>query len=367
VFHTVLEGYFMKRTVLYYPTISIPDDWWLRQALFYFDQVGSIVPQRMTWEGKSLDTLIPLTPDIEYLEKEGIFRSISPERLTSGREWTEAHQLEDDLRAVVTNQRYRALRGHEYVHVHRGKTNDAILSVLQGEGLVKAAESAPYKGEACEWMLVEKTTALLYMSLLARYLSNIDTEPTVPGTDDQEYRDLVYGASQDEEGAAGVQLHLQRILPVPKPGTDIRKIVEFKRKREDELLRFRGNIDELEDKLANSKDQDEVRHNLIRFVEKQQLGIADLSAALADARIETVLGSVKALLKSNSPSFWISLVAMAGIAAGLPAISVPALLVGGVAAACEVSTYLIDRRVKARAQAQSPVTYLHHAKAERLI
>jgi len=122
----------MQRTVLYYPTISIPDNWWLRQALLYFDEVASIVPQTMTWEGESRGTLIPLTPEIEFLQKEGIFRSISPERLTLGREWTEAHQLEDDLRTVVTNERYRALRGHEYVHVHRGKTNDAILSVLQG-------------------------------------------------------------------------------------------------------------------------------------------------------------------------------------------------------------------------------------------
>jgi Family of unknown function (DUF6236) len=357
----------MQRTVLYYPTISIPDDSWLRQALFYFDQIASIVPQRMTWEGNSLDSLIPLTPEIEFLEKEGIFRSISPERLTLEREWTDAHQLTDDLQAVVMDERYRALRGHEYVHVHRGKTNDAILSVLQGEGLIKPAESAPYKGDAWEWMLVEKTTALLYMSLLAKYLSKIETELTVPGTDHKEYRDLVYGVSQDREGVAGIQLHLQKILPVPKPGTDIRKIVEFKRRRNDELLRFRGNIDELEDKLANSKQQDEVRNNLTRFVEKQHLAMADLSAAMADARIETVLGSVKTLLKSNSPSFWISLVAMAGLAAGVPAISVPALLVGGVAAACEVSTYLMDRRVKARAQAQSPVTYLHHAKAEGLI
>jgi len=217
-------------------------------------------------------------------------------------------------------------------------------------------------------MLVEKTTALLYMSLLAMYLSHIDTEATVPATDHEEYRDLVYGTSQDKEGVAGVQLHLQRSLPVPKPGTDIQKIVEFKRRRKDELLRFRGNIEELEDKLANSKSQDEVRHNLIRFVEKQQLDIADLSAALADARIETVLGSVKALLKSNSPSFWISLLAIGGIAAGVPAISIPALLVGGLVAACDVSTYLLDRRVKARTQVkQSPFTYLHHAKAEGLI
>lgn len=33
----------MKATVLYYPTISIPDNFWLRQALLYFDEVASIV------------------------------------------------------------------------------------------------------------------------------------------------------------------------------------------------------------------------------------------------------------------------------------------------------------------------------------
>jgi hypothetical protein len=359
----------MNRTVLYYPTIAIPDNWWLRQAVFYFDEVGSIVPQTMTWAGDSLGQLIPLTPELEFLQQERIFRAISPEQLTLGRGWEEAWELQGDLRAIVTTERHRAQRTDEYVHLHRGKTNESILNILQSEGLIKPAESTPYKGEAWEWMLVEKNTALLYLSLLAKYLSAIDKEATVPGTDREEYRDLVYGANQEKEGETGVQLHLQKILPVPKPGTDIHKIVEFKRKRHDELLQFRSSIDDLEDKLAKSQDKEEVRHNLIRFAERQQIEVSSLSAALADARIETVLGSVKALVKSNSPAFWSSLLAaIGGIAAGTPAISIPAIIVGGVMAACEVSTYVMDRRVKARSQAkQSAVAYLHYAKAEGLI
>lgn len=54
----------------------------------------------------------------------------------------------------------------------------------------------------------------------------------------------------------------------PKPGSDIRKIIEFKRKRSHELLRFRSSIDDLEDKLAKPRDKEEVRHNLIRCAEK---------------------------------------------------------------------------------------------------
>ncbi len=358
----------MKRTVLYYPTISIPNNWWLRQALFYFDEVGSIVPQTMTWEGESRGPMIPLTDELEFLQGEGIFRAISPERLTLGRGWEEARELGDDLQAIVTTERHRAQRSNEYVHVHRGKTNESILNVLESEGLIKPAESTPYKGGAGEWMLVEKHTALLYLSLLAKYLSAIDKEATVPGTDREEYRDLVYGANQEKEGEAGVQLHLQKILPVPKPGTDIHKIVEFKQKRCDELLRFRSSIDDLEDKLAKSQDKEEVRHNLIRFEEKQRTEVSNLAAALRDARIETVFGSVKALVKSISPAFWGSLLAIGGMAAGAPVISIPVIIVGSVMAACDVSTYLMDRKIKTRSQVkQSAVAYLHYAKAEGLV
>ena len=46
--------------MLYYPTFSIPYNWWPRQALLYFDEVASIVPQTMTWQGDSVDTMIPI-------------------------------------------------------------------------------------------------------------------------------------------------------------------------------------------------------------------------------------------------------------------------------------------------------------------
>jgi len=98
--------------------------------------------------------MIPLTTDIEFLQKERDLRAMSPGELTLGRGWDEAAQLQEDLRAVVTTERHRAQPSNEFVHVHRSKTNDSILSVLQTEQLIKAAESTPYKGEVWEWMLV---------------------------------------------------------------------------------------------------------------------------------------------------------------------------------------------------------------------
>jgi hypothetical protein len=106
------------------------DNWWLRQAVFYFDEVGSIVPQTMTWGGESLGELIPFTSDLEFLKQEGIFRAISPEQFTMGRGWDEAWKLQEDLKAIVTTERHRAQRSDEYVHVHRGKTSDSTLNTL---------------------------------------------------------------------------------------------------------------------------------------------------------------------------------------------------------------------------------------------
>ena len=36
----------LKNTILYYPTISIPSNQWLRHALLYWDEIGSIIPRR---------------------------------------------------------------------------------------------------------------------------------------------------------------------------------------------------------------------------------------------------------------------------------------------------------------------------------
>jgi hypothetical protein len=44
--HSDQESPGIKRAILYYPTITLPPGGWLRQAILYWDQVGSIVPMR---------------------------------------------------------------------------------------------------------------------------------------------------------------------------------------------------------------------------------------------------------------------------------------------------------------------------------
>jgi hypothetical protein len=57
----------MKRTVLYYPTISIPNGAWLRRALFYFDEIASIVPSTLYFSGELGPALSALPVFMELL------------------------------------------------------------------------------------------------------------------------------------------------------------------------------------------------------------------------------------------------------------------------------------------------------------
>ena len=41
----------VNRTILYYPTVRLPRGPWLNQAILYWDQIGTIVPQR--WDDQN--------------------------------------------------------------------------------------------------------------------------------------------------------------------------------------------------------------------------------------------------------------------------------------------------------------------------
>lgn len=118
-----------KGTILYYPTIAVPPGDWLRQAVFYFDEVASIVPQEVRFGSNSGELLISLSPELALLRAKGVFRAISPEALTDddgqGENWEAAHRLMDDFQAAIRGDRFQALLAahppSSWVRIHEGK------------------------------------------------------------------------------------------------------------------------------------------------------------------------------------------------------------------------------------------------------
>ena len=112
----------IRRTILYYPTIGIPSGAWLREALFYWDEIGSIVPasyRRALREGFPDDELDPFSGagsirdrirapghhaqfsrDLRFLYRHGVFRPFNPSEL-SMRAGDELWQFMEELRAEV--------------------------------------------------------------------------------------------------------------------------------------------------------------------------------------------------------------------------------------------------------------------------
>ncbi len=138
------ENRVIKKTILYYPTIRIPSKEWIKQALLYWDEIGSIVPQ--TWDGKPV---IPLSEDVEYLQSEGAFRPFDPDQLISRYDtWESLRELENEFRSIVSSVDFArvvpSMNRQMSSRVHIKKVgHDLFYNFLEPEGLARRDDRDP--------------------------------------------------------------------------------------------------------------------------------------------------------------------------------------------------------------------------------
>jgi hypothetical protein len=316
--------------------------------------------------------LTRLTPELRQLKEQGVFRAIAPDMLDMVQGWPVAHQCADEFEAIVSSPMFQAQLAatqwaRRYVKVHRNKFVDMrIEPFLQTQGLL-AQDHGDQQKHANEWCFVEEKSALLYMSVLAKYLADADMDvmapgtdihTTVPGTDRQRYERLIYRTHDPQNSFPCVELHLQKILPVPRQDVPIQAILDFKRQRETELLRYRGIIGKLQNELRQATDQSRTVQALESFKEEQKVAVTDLTAVLEEARIASIWGTVKTLIAAG--------VAKAGIAAIVPVeFLLPGQIVAGLIA---VAGCLVGNENKQRAlQRESAFSYVYHARRAKIL
>jgi hypothetical protein len=348
----------LNRTILYYPTMSIPNDDWLRQALLYFDQIASIIPRGATDEEQN-ELLALLTPDMRYLKDEGVFKPVSPDSLWEEQNWAVANTMIEEFRIrrlLIPDEEKR-----QFVKVHRGKLTGTIFDLLAQQGVVKI-DVPINKWPEAKWYYVEERTALLYMSVLAKYLADKDINAVVPGTDRHDYERLAYGSSE-ATALPVTQIHLRKILPVPGPTATVREILTFKRKHETELLQYRASVNRLQQDISRATHQEEIRETLVQYDEYQRREVAALAEALEGHGLATIFGSVKSFIKTSSPAFWGPAAVAVGFATAVHAIPVT-FTIGALTAvgAIDVSAYLVDRHSEKRATLRdSAFSYIYEA------
>ena len=364
-----------KRTILYYPTIAVPNGRWLRQALLYWDEVASIVPMHWTNDEAVHEALIPYSDEVRLLEQKSIFRPIPPDLLLED-DSDQATCFEEEFRAKVKSREFRRLLGPKYAwrmnaSIHYSKLFVSIMVFLQREGL--GHFDTTYLSD---WFTVENKTALLYMSLLAQYLANVDSSfgtHTVTGTDRQEFLSLAYSSSLDlrsEYRVPCLDIKLINALPVPSDDTPIEQIIEFRNSNKYDLLKFRREMDNLHRSLQNVSDGREVNELVVSFRENIAIELQNLQGELNEAQIPVIPTNLSSLLKLGTGTFLGSLLAVTTGHASTLASTPLEYAVGGTVFSGLVTiaqTAIEVHQKKNAALRESPFTYLYRAQSRGLV
>jgi hypothetical protein len=315
----------------------------------------------MDYEKKAL---IPYSPDIQFLEAEGEFRPFRPEKLAYG--WEKPRELAKELISIIETPKFQNLlprREMRLLHsrIHRDKVSDSVVRYLEHWGLAQRDRG--------DWIRCENRTALLYMAILAKYLADEDSMATVPGTDLQEYESLIFEAMLQSDGFACLTTNYLNMIPVPREDVSLSDIVGFKRKRRSELLEFRQQINEFHRNLRACQSKSDANDIAATFSEKIAKELDNLKAVMDDSRLATVVGSLKTIIKLDSPALWATAGVMMGQATQVANVPIQWSVVGiGILGAIEIAHFLSDKRNEQRATLRdSPFAYLYHAQREGIL
>jgi hypothetical protein len=207
------------------------------------------------------------------------------------------------------------------------------------------------------------------MAILAKYLADEDSMATVPGTDLQEYENLIFEAMLPSDGFACLTTNYLNVVPVPREDVPLSDIVEFKRKRRSELLEFRQQMNEFHRSLRACQSKSDANDIAATFGEKITKELDKLKAVMDDSRLATVVGSLKTIIKLDSPALWATAGVMVGQATQVANVPIQWSVVGiGILGAVEIANFLSDKRNEQRATLRdSPFAYLYHAQREGIL
>jgi hypothetical protein len=245
-----------------------------------------------------------------------------------------------------------------------------LVEELGGLGLVERPLGKNRRES--EWYYLEETTALLYMSLLAKYLADLSTgdDWMVPGTDAPQYSQLSYEPTHRKgESFPCLDIRFNAALPVPREDVSFDDILQFKRKRQTELLNFRAKLFEFQNKLRGVTDQRDVKDVVANFKDVMQKQLNEIGLLLKDSRISAVAQSISTLMSMKSPAMWSALAVATGVAKIITNIPLSWTLTGTtLAGTIQVGCSWLGSWNKTRAEvAKMPFAYIYYAIQEKII
>ena len=302
----------MSRTILYYPNINIPNNEWLKKTILFWNHISSIVPDREYYQ----HCIVDKQNDMRYLIENEIYRPVFPSMLFESNKYND---FNDDLEKAIkehigqhNNEQSESYGRKQRRPVHRKKLafpelaskvhykkfdNQIFEYLLEQELIVDYGD---------EWVSMDEKLATIYMSRIAKYLSNLSPTATVVGTDKNKYLYYAYSRTYKSKNNLAFNVCFQNALPEPSPDVSIKDIVKFKQKRALELIEFQHELLQFENQLAKCTSIDEANSELELFQIKIQKSILELEKIYKDERISYRFGTMKSLVETGGAAATIS-------------------------------------------------------------
>lgn len=286
----------MSQSILYYPTINILDGNWLRNAVLYWDEVCSIVPDRYDAH---------LSKELLYLQERGIYRPLHPTELfysSKGATFsnTVLHRLtaHQRRRQNVTLDQYTP-----FAEMHIRKFQDAFLSDLihyrkiptdLTNYLIENHLITVYDND---WLEMGRNVADIYMSTLAEYLAKVSEQDMVIGTDRNKNLYSVYNRCWHAPGTFCLSAVFEQAMPQPSLEVGFEQLVDFRLDHQQELLQLRGRLRELEAALSRNETLEELKAHLQTFRGAWERELKKTEHAMRSSHISYFLGNTMMLIE----------------------------------------------------------------------
>lgn len=337
----------MERVLLYYPTIEVPKENWLRQALLYSDKVSSILPY-------SDESKFP--ENIKYLHWKGEFKPIYIENLiernaTEYEIFRKKFIAELDSNQRIFNASSAPVRKKVVNSLFTNKLSQEVIRELERRNLIKTNRK--------DKITLPENVAIYYMSILAKFVSSVIKEDLfTPSTDYKRFSSISFENGIESDKA--LNLIFANCLPVPEENVGLSEIIDFKRKYKDELLKFRRFYTYFQNQLRKCRDNIDLNEGLISMKETIEIELSQLTNLYSKNRIKTVFTSLDSLFGIENPKLFTSLLQAGIISTAIePKIGIG---IGTVIITCKIIDNIVSRP-----NITNEFNYLFEAKRKRII
>ncbi len=252
---------------LYYPHIHLTDEEWLKHAFLFWDKISRIVPH--SFEPHDNEDIIRIKQETNFLEDYHPEEWIIRDTFRSFSESLEKH-IDDNLEyknngrqisnslgkyeLLLREREFKTMQNGNYIHIE--KMDQGLIERLSQLGL-----AVPGKDQWSSWIKIDNAIGELYMSYLAKTISN---EKSIPMVTDTEKFYSPHSVRRYENRFKEELGYLLIDMVVPKDINNItmKQLIKFKTNYNDQRMQFFHEINKLSSILPSLDSQSELEDAL---------------------------------------------------------------------------------------------------------